>query len=386
MNSLPPLGEPGPDLDPAQVERSSRNLMLPGFGVLGQRRLANARVLVVGAGGLGSPALLYLAAAGVGTIGVVDDDVVEVSNLQRQVIHGTGDLGRLKVDSARSAIAEVNPLVDVETHAFRLDAANALELVSGYDLVVDGSDNFATRYLVSDTAAFASVPDVWGAVLRFAGQVSVFWAPHGPSYRDLFPEPPEPGSVPSCGTAGVLGAVCGVIGAVMASEAVKLITGIGSPLLGRLQLFDALTASWREIEFERDPDASPVTMLADYDAFCGTTSGADDRDAITVEQLRALLDERAAGRADFDLIDVREAGEREIVSIPGSRSVPLADLVAGAALADLPRDRELYVYCKAGLRSAQAVDALARAGFTHATQVTGGILEWVRIVAPGRAY
>jgi Dinucleotide-utilizing enzymes involved in molybdopterin and thiamine biosynthesis family 2 len=387
VNAMAPLVEPGPGLDSAQIEHYSRHVMLPGIGMTGQRRLANARVLVVGAGGLGSPVLLYLAAAGVGTIGIVDDDVVEASNLQRQVVHGAGDLGRPKVHSARAAIARVNPLVTVETHAVRLDAANALELLAGYDVVVDGSDNFATRYLVSDASALAGIPDVWGAVLRHGGQVSVFWAQHGPTYRDLFPEPPEPGSVPACSTAGVLGMVCGVIGSVMANEVVKLITGTGSLLLGRLQLYDALEANWREITFEKDRIASSDTLLVDYDAFCGTGAIAEvDRPAVTVERLHALLIEREAGRTDFDLIDVREAGEREIVSIPGSRSVPLPDILDGTAMTDLSRDSTIYVCCKAGLRSARAVDALSRAGFTRVSEITGGVLEWARRFDPAATY
>jgi adenylyltransferase/sulfurtransferase len=266
---FPPLVEPGPQLSPEQVRRYSRHLLLPDVGVLGQRRLRAARVLVVGAGGLGSPALLYLAAAGVGRIGIVDDDVVEVSNLQRQVVHGQADLGRPKVESARDRVLEVNPEVDVVAHRLRLDSSNALELMSGYDLVLDGTDNFATRYLVNDACAILGLPYVWGSIFRFDGQVSVFWAAHGPTYRDLHPDPPPPGSVPSCAEGGVLGVLCGAVGSVMATEAVKLITGAGEPLVGRVLVYDALDMSWRTVTVRRNPAVAPITELVDYVAFCG---------------------------------------------------------------------------------------------------------------------
>ncbi|TGJ95013.1 hypothetical protein DLJ96_15350, partial [Actinotalea fermentans ATCC 43279 = JCM 9966 = DSM 3133] len=278
MTSLPPLVAPSPEpLSPEELARYSRHLALPGIGIEGQQRLRAARVLVVGAGGLGSPALLYLAAAGVGTIGIVDDDRVEVSNLQRQVIHGGSDVGRPKVASARDAIAEVNPHVSVRLHEQRLDAGNVLAVLDGYDVVLDGTDNFATRYLVGDAAEIAGVPCVWGSIFRFQGQVSVFWATppggEGVVYRDVFPEPPPPGTVPDCATGGVLGAMCGTVGSVMATEAIKLITGAGRTLLGRLAVYDSLELTWRHLTVRADPARVPVTgLLAGdhaYEAFCG---------------------------------------------------------------------------------------------------------------------
>jgi sulfur-carrier protein adenylyltransferase/sulfurtransferase len=278
MTSLPPLVAPSAEpLSPEELARYSRHLALPGIGVEGQRRLRAARVLVVGAGGLGSPALLYLAAAGVGTIGIVDDDRVETSNLQRQVIHGGSDVGRPKVDSARDAIAEVNPHVDVRVHAHRLDASNVLDVLAGYDVVLDGTDNFATRYLVGDAAEIAGIPCVWGSIFRFQGQVAVFWATppvgEGVVYRDVFPEPPPPGTVPDCATGGVLGAMCGAIGSVMATEAIKLVTGAGRTLLGRLAVYDSLDLTWRHLTVRADPARVPVTALLAgdhaYESFCG---------------------------------------------------------------------------------------------------------------------
>ena len=269
-NPLPgPLVEPADGLSPEEVERYSRHLIIPEIGAIGQRRLKNAKVLVIGAGGLGSPALLYLAAAGVGTLGIIDDDDVDLSNLQRQVIHGVADVGRPKIESARDAIAALNPLVDVRLHNVRLDASNALELFAGYDLILDGADNFATRYLVNDAAAILGKPYVWGSIFRFDGQVSVFWEQHGPTYRDLYPEAPPAGSVPSCGEGGVFGMLCAAVGSLMVTEAVKLITGVGRSLLGRVALYDALGGTWREIKVARDPAAERVTELTDYEAFCG---------------------------------------------------------------------------------------------------------------------
>ena len=281
--SLDPLVEPAADLTAAEVERYSRHLIIPEIGAIGQRRLKNARVLVIGAGGLGSPALLYLAAAGVGTLGIIDDDDVDLSNLQRQVIHGVADVGRPKIESARDAIAALNPLVDVRLHNVRLDASNALELFAGYDLILDGADNFATRYLVNDAAAILGKPYVWGSIFRFDGQVSVFWEKHGPTYRDLYPEAPPAGSVPSCGEGGVFGMLCAAVGSLMVTEAVKLITGVGRSLLGRVALYDALGGSWREIRVSKDPAAEPITELTDYEAFCGIAPAepADTEHSVT---------------------------------------------------------------------------------------------------------
>lgn len=394
--NLPPLVDPGPDLTREELLRYSRHVILPDVGVQGQRRLKNARVLVVGAGGLGSPTLLYLAAAGVGTLGIVDADVVDESNLQRQVIHGQADLGRRKVDSAADRIAQVNPHVRVERHAVHLDASNALDVLKGYDLVLDGTDNFPTRYLVADACELLGVPEVWGSIFRFDGQVAVFWSGRGPVYRDLFPEPPPPGAVPSCAEGGVLGVLCAAIGSVMATEAVKLICGIGDPLVGRLVVFDALDMTWRTLRVQPDPARRPVTELVDYDAFCGLTpsaaTGPDGEQAqdpiaratIDVHALKAMLDARERGEDDFVLVDVREPYEQQIVAIPGAVLVPKAVLVDGDGLAGLPAGKRIVLHCKSGGRSAQALDALHAKGFADAVHVAGGVLAWVREIEPDK--
>ncbi|MDR6637947.1 molybdopterin-synthase adenylyltransferase MoeB [Paenarthrobacter nitroguajacolicus] len=381
---LPPLVEPAAELTPAEVERYSRHLIIPEIGAVGQRRLKNARVLVIGAGGLGSPALLYLAAAGVGTLGIVDDDNVDLSNLQRQVIHGVKDVGTPKIESARNAIAELNPLVDVVLHNVRLDSSNALDLFAQYDLILDGADNFATRYLVNDAAAILGKPYVWGSIFRFDGQVSVFWAEHGPTYRDLYPEAPPAGSVPSCGEGGVFGMLCAAVGSLMVTEAVKLITGVGRSLLGRVALFDALGGSWREIKVSKDPEAEPITELTDYEAFCGITpiSATDQDHTVTATELAGMLAERASGERDFELVDVRESGEYSIVNIDGSVLIPQGRILAGEAWAHLPQDKDIVFHCKAGTRSAAVLDAAQKAGYTRVSHLDGGILAWVREVEP----
>lgn len=381
---LPPLVEPAGELTPEEVQRYSRHVIIPEIGDVGQRRLKNAKVLVMGAGGLGSPALLYLAAAGVGTLGIVDDDTVELSNLQRQVIHGVSGVGRPKAESARDAILELNPHVDVRLHEVHLDSSNALEVFADYDLILDGTDNFATRYLVNDAAAILGKPYVWGSIFRFDGQVSVFWAEHGPTYRDVFPEPPPAGSVPSCGEGGVFGMLCAAIGASMVTEAVKLITGVGTTLLGRVQLYDALTATWREISVAKDPDAAPVTELVDYEAFCGVAPAADPgtERTVTAGQLATMLAAREAGLRDFELIDVREPGEASIVSIPGARLIPQGRLLSGEAWGELPRDREVVFHCKGGVRSASVLAAAVDAGFSKVRHLDGGVLAWVREIEP----
>jgi adenylyltransferase/sulfurtransferase len=406
---LRPLVEPGPALTREHLERYSRHVLLPGIGTVGQRRLAAARVLVIGAGGLGSPVLTYLAAAGTGTIGIVDDDVVDVSNLQRQVVHGAGDVGRAKVDSAAQTLSQINPLVQVVRHRERLTTDNALDLLRGYDLVLDGTDTFATRYLISDACAVLGLPCVWGSVYRFDGQVSVFWSapisePAGSvppvTYRDLHPQPPPAGAVPSCAEGGVLGVVCAAIGAAMATEAVKVICGIGQPLLGRVMIFDALAGSWRTIGVRRGPDAPVVTALAaDYDVFCGlpsraqsgsSASGAADAgtagaDAIEVEDLAGWLKEREGGVRDFLLVDVREPFEREIAVIPGAVSVPLAQLRADpAALLAQASGRPIVLHCKSGGRSAQALDLVRAAGVPGAVHVAGGVLAWIERIDPSQ--
>ncbi|CAN7450718.1 molybdopterin-synthase adenylyltransferase MoeB [Arthrobacter sp. LjRoot14] len=384
--TLDPLVEPADALTAEEVERYSRHLIIPEIGALGQRRLKNAKVLVIGAGGLGSPALLYLAAAGVGTLGIVDDDAVDLSNLQRQVIHGVADVGRSKIESARDSIAALNPLVDVRLHNVRLDASNALELFAGYDLILDGADNFATRYLVNDAAAILGKPYVWGSIFRFDGQVSVFWEKHGPTYRDLYPEAPPAGSVPSCGEGGVFGMLCAAVGSLMVTEAVKLITGVGRSLLGRVALFDALGGSWREIKVARDPAAERVTELTDYEAFCGIVPepATAKENTVTATQLATMLASRKAGLKDFDLVDVREPGEHDIVSIDGAVLIPQGRILAGEAWAELPQDKDIVFHCKAGTRSAAVLAAARKAGYQRVSHLDGGILAWVREVEPGK--
>ncbi|WP_104165988.1 molybdopterin-synthase adenylyltransferase MoeB [Arthrobacter sp. SX1312] len=385
---LPPLVDAVGSLTREETLRYSRHLIIPGFGTEAQLRLKNARVLVIGAGGLGSPALLYLAAAGVGTLGIVDDDDVELSNLQRQVIHGVPDLGRSKAESARDSILALNPLVEVVLHEERLDTSNALALFSGYDLVLDGTDNFATRYLVNDAAAILGKPYVWGSILRFDGQVSVFWQDRGPTYRDLYPDAPPPGSVPSCAEGGVLGVLCAQIGSVMVNEAIKLITGVGRTLLGRVLVFDALDMSWREVRVRPDPTAPRITGLIDYEQFCGLPSasaaatGQDPAEVPTVSvgELAELLAARAAGSADFDLLDVRNPEEHAIVSIDGAMLVPKPLILEGTAAVD--STRTVYVHCKSGVRSADVVRHLRSRGHRDVWSVDGGIIEWVRAIEP----
>ncbi|MFJ9554984.1 adenylyltransferase/sulfurtransferase MoeZ [Nocardiopsis sp. NPDC101807] len=381
--SLPPLVEPADELTVDEVRRYSRHLIIPDVGMDGQKRLKNAKVLVVGAGGLGSPALLYLAAAGVGTLGIIDFDVVDESNLQRQVIHGQSDVGRPKAESARDSIKEVNPNVEVVLHQDRLDSDNALEIFAPYDLILDGTDNFATRYLVNDAAVLLNKPYVWGSIYRFDGQVSVFWNEYGPQYRDLYPEPPPPGMVPSCAEGGVLGVLCASIGSVMVNEAIKLITGIGDPLVGRLLIFDALEMTWREVKVRKDPDTEPVTELIDYEAFCGTVSEEATEAAagstITAPELKELLDNKPG---DVFLVDVREKNEYEIVSIPGATLIPKGEFLNGKAFEQLPQDKRIVLHCKSGVRSAEALAAVHAAGFSDAVHVGGGVLAWINQVDP----
>jgi adenylyltransferase/sulfurtransferase len=382
--TLPPLVEPAAELTVDEVRRYSRHLIIPDVGMIGQKRLKNAKVLCVGAGGLGSPALLYLAAAGVGTLGIIDFDVVDESNLQRQIIHGQSDIGRPKAESARDSVAEVNPLVKVNLHTVRLDSTNALEIFGGYDLIVDGTDNFATRYLVNDACVLLGKPYVWGSIYRFEGQVSVFWEEYGPNYRHLYPEPPPPGMVPSCAEGGVLGVLCASIGSVMVTEAVKLITGIGEPLVGRLMIYDALEMSYRTVKVRRDPSAPAITELIDYEAFCGAVSeeaaDAVRESTISVKELKDLLD----SDAPIALIDVREPNEFEIVSIPGATLIPKGEFLNGNALARLPQDRQVVLYCKSGMRSAEALAVTKGAGFADAVHVGGGVLAWVNQIEPDK--
>ncbi len=386
--SLPPLVEPAADLSVDEVKRYSRHLIIPDVGMAGQKRLKNAKVLVVGAGGLGSPALLYLAAAGVGTLGIVDFDTVDESNLQRQIIHGVSDVGRSKAESARDSIAEVNPYVKVVLHKTRLESDNVMEIFEPYDLIIDGTDNFATRYLVNDAAVLLHKPYVWGSIYRFDGQASVFWADYGPCYRCLYPEPPPPGMVPSCAEGGVLGVLCASIGSIQVNEAIKLIAGIGDPLAGRLMIYDALEMTYRSVKVNKDPDCAvcgknpTVTELIDYEAFCGAVSAEAEAavvgSTISAKDLAAMLD-----RGDnIFLVDVREPNEYEIVSIPGATLIPKGEFLNGSALERMPQDKQIVLHCKSGARSAEVLAVLKNAGFSDAVHVGGGVLGWVSQVDP----
>jgi adenylyltransferase/sulfurtransferase len=387
--SLPPLVEPAAELSVDEIRRYSRHLIIPDVGVDGQKRLKNAKVLCVGAGGLGSPALMYLAAAGVGTLGIIDFDTVDESNLQRQIIHGQSDIGRSKAESAANSIREINPYVQVVIHNTALDRENVFEIFGQYDLIVDGTDNFATRYMVNDAAVLLGKPYVWGSIYRFDGQASVFWAEHGPCYRCLYPEPPPPGMVPSCAEGGVLGVLCGSIGAIQVTEAIKLLTGIGEPLVGGLQVYDALEMTYRKIKVRKDPNcvlcgpnATQTELLEDYEDFCGAVS-PEAEEAVANATITALelKDWQDSGK-DFVLVDVREPAEYEIVRIPGSVLIPKGDILSGEALAKLPQDKQIVLHCKSGARSAEALAALKQAGFKDAVHVQGGVLSWVKQVDP----
>ena len=381
----PALVSPGPALTVDEVRRYSRHLIIPDVAMAGQQRLMNAKVLCVGAGGLGSPALMYLAAAGVGTIGIVEFDTVDESNLQRQIIHGQSDIGKSKAQSAKAKISEINPNVNVITHETRLDNSNVKEIFSQYDIIVDGTDNFATRYLVNDACVILKKPYVWGSIYRFDGQASVFCAEYGPCYRCLYPEPPPPGMVPSCAEGGVLGVLCATIGSIQTTEAIKVITGIGEPMIGSLMIYDALDMTFRKIKVRKDPNCplcgdnpTQTDLLPDYEAFCGVLSDAAEvavKDStISVTDLAAKID----AKDDFYLVDVREPSEFEIVRIPGSHLIPKQGFLDGTVLATLPQDKPIILHCKSGVRSAECLAILKSAGFADATHVAGGVIAWAK--------
>ena len=367
----------GSSLSHGELLRYSRHLRLPEIGIEGQQRLKAARVLLIGAGGLGSPAALYLAAAGIGTIGLVDFDAVDVTNLQRQIMHGTSGVGRPKLESASERIADLNPHVRVECHAVRLTSANALDIVRRYDVVVDGSDNFPTRYLVNDACVLTGRPLVYGSIFRFDGQASVFDAARGPCYRCLYPEPPPPGLVPSCAEGGVLGVLPGIVGSIQALEAIKLVTGAGESLVGRLLLVDALRLRFRELALRKDPEcpicgADPtVRELIDYEAFCGVGAALSDMGAtVTVNALAAELEEANPPL----LLDVREPHELAIAALPGVRHIPLGELPA--RLPELDAHRRIVTVCHRGVRSLRAAEILGAAGYPSVRSLEGGIDAW----------
>jgi sulfur-carrier protein adenylyltransferase/sulfurtransferase len=404
--SFPALVDPAAELTIDEVRRYSRHLIIPDVGMTGQKRLKNAKVLVIGAGGLGSPALMYLAAAGVGTLGIVEFDTVDESNLQRQIIHGQSDIDRPKAESARDRVAEINPYVSVVMHGERLDNDNVYSIFEGYDLIVDGTDNFATRYLVNDAAYFMKIPYVWGSIYRFDGQASVFWPTatladgsnaQAPCYRCLYPEPPPPGMVPSCAEGGVLGVLCASIGSIQVNEAIKMLTGIGEPLVGKLMIYDALEMEYRKLKVRKDPNCAlcgenpTVTELIDYEYFCGAVSEEASEAAvgstISVVQLDHMLKERENGQRDFVLIDVREPNEFEINQIPSAVLIPKGEFLNGNALALLPSvdsGTQVVLHCKSGVRSAECLAVLKGAGYDDAVHVGGGVVAWVNQIDPSQ--
>jgi len=375
-----------PGLDHDEILRYSRHLIIPNVGMEGQRKLKAARVLLIGAGGLGSPLALYLSAAGVGTLGLVDFDVVDATNLQRQVLHGTKDVGRPKLESARDRILDVNPNVNVELHETRLTSANALDIIREYDIVIDGTDNFPTRYLTNDACVLLGKPNVYGSIFRFEGQASVFATADGPCYRCLFREPPPPGLVPSCAEGGVLGVLPGLIGTIQATEGIKLLLGIGETLAGRLLLVDALQMKFRTVKLRKDPECPAcgtheIRELIDYEQFCGIVPGLAADGGNSVPEITPVeLAAKVKRHDDFDLIDVREPYELDIARIEGARLIPLATLTD--ALRTLDSARDIVVHCRSGQRSAKAVRQLQAAGFRKVWNLAGGILRWSDDVDP----
>jgi molybdopterin/thiamine biosynthesis adenylyltransferase/rhodanese-related sulfurtransferase len=372
------------ELTREEIARYSRHLIMPEVTIAGQRRLKQGSVLLVGAGGLGSPAALYLTAAGVGRIGILDFDVVDESNLQRQVLHDTSWIGKPKLESARSRLTALNPHVAIETHATALDSGNALQILANYDVVVDGTDNFETRYLTNDACYLLKKPNVYGSIFRFEGQASVFWPDRGPCYRCLYPEPPPPGLVPSCAEGGVLGILPGVVGGIQATEALKILLGIGEPLVGRLLLYDALAMSFEELKLRRDPkcplcgENPTIRELQDYVAFCGIGRGEDAEavEEISAGELKRRMDDGIA----LEVIDVRDPHEWEICRIPGTRLVPLGTLAE--RLHEFDSSKTYVMHCKSGIRSAKAIAQLRRAGFRRLLNLRGGVLAWSREVDP----
>ncbi len=381
----PPLVEPARDLSNAEIRRYSRHLIIPDIAMDGQKRLRNAKVLCIGAGGLGSPVAMYLAAAGVGTLGLVDFDVVDETNLQRQIMHGQSDIGRTKLESAEATIKEINPGVTVVKHETFVSSENALDLFSGYDLIVDGSDNFPTRYLVNDACVLLGKPYVWGSIYRFDGQLSVFWAEYGPCYRCLFPEPPPPGMVPSCAEGGVLGMLCGTIGSLQTTEAVKIITGAGDLMIGRMLVYDALELKFRELKVRKDPECPvcgknpTVTELIDYEAFCGVTPDIAEfasQISLTARELKELMD---TGE-HVTLVDVREPHEFDIVHFDDSTLIPMNQVIE--RVSEIPQSGNVIVLCKVGARSAEVLKWLHSVGLTNTKHLAGGIDAWAAQVDP----
>jgi molybdopterin/thiamine biosynthesis adenylyltransferase/rhodanese-related sulfurtransferase len=371
----PPLVNPGPALSAQQARRYSRQIVIPQIQASGQERIRNAKVLCIGAGGLGSPALMYLAAAGVGTIGIVDFDTVDETNLHRQVLFGQSDIGKKKVDVAKSKIEESNPLVSVTTYPVRINPSNVLEIMAGYDIVIDATDNFATRYLINDAAVLLNKPYVWGSVNRFDGQAAVFWSSLGPCYRCLHPEPPAPGTVQNCADAGVLGVLCASIASIQVNEVIKAITGIGELQIGKLMIYEALEAEHSKIDIHKNPlcvicgeNPTQVSLLENYESFCGVASAPE----ISVEDLKKKI----AANDDFILIDVREPDEFASSRIPGSVLIPKAHFFDATALDLLPRDKEIILHCRSGVRSAHCLAIIQGAGFMNSRHLGGGILAW----------
>ena len=371
----PPLVNPGPALSAQQARRYSRQIVIPQIQASGQERIQNAKVLCIGAGGLGSPALIYLAAAGVGTIGIVDFDTVDETNLHRQVLFGQSDIGKKKVDVAKSKIEESNPLVSVTTYPVRINPSNVLEIMAGYDIVIDATDNFATRYLINDAAVLLNKPYVWGSVNRFDGQAAVFWSSLGPCYRCLHPEPPAPGTVQNCADAGVLGVLCASIASIQVNEVIKAITGIGELQIGKLMIYEALEAEHSKIDIHKNPlcvicgeNPTQVSLLENYESFCGVASAPE----ISVEDLK----KKFAANDDFILIDVREPDEFASSRIPGSVLIPKAGFFDATALDLLPRDKEIILHCRSGVRSAHCLAIIQGAGFMNSRHLGGGILAW----------